>query len=445
MLSRRLTIALLLTLVVYVGLGFLFAWRTPDWQAPDEPAHYNYIAQVTGGNLLPVIQPGDWDSQYLDQLKASGFDPAQLDRLETIRYENHQPPLYYWLAAPVYSLTDGSLLALRMVSVILGAGTVTLAFFIARLTLPQQPAVAVGTAALVAFTPQHLSILSSVNNDALAGLIVAAILLACLRILRGNDTSPLLLGVLVGLGFITKTTTYFMAGVALLTLFIQWRLNKGALWRQIVPFGMSAALFAVLYWGRNISVYGFPDFLGLRAHDAVVVGQRRTVTLMEQTGTLGYLEQAVMTVFNSFWGQFGWMAAPMFNLFSPSDNVIYPALLAFVIVALVGWLLWVFSPQHRVRVPVMPGSVRLWLLHGLVIVLTFAMLVYYNTEFVQFQGRYLFPALIPIALVLVFGLYLFLRRFVSKPIARGVLLATLTLFPLLDVYLIWRVIPGALS
>ena len=33
-------------LVAYLVSAVLYAWNTPAWQAPDEPAHYNYIAHI---------------------------------------------------------------------------------------------------------------------------------------------------------------------------------------------------------------------------------------------------------------------------------------------------------------------------------------------------------------------------------------------------------------
>ena len=59
--TRRTEYVLLgLLLLAYLALGVLFAARTPAWQTPDEPAHYNYVGQVAGGGL-PVIARGDWD------------------------------------------------------------------------------------------------------------------------------------------------------------------------------------------------------------------------------------------------------------------------------------------------------------------------------------------------------------------------------------------------
>jgi hypothetical protein len=39
-------LVLLALLLAYGLLAFLYATQTPDWQVPDEPAHYNYTRQV---------------------------------------------------------------------------------------------------------------------------------------------------------------------------------------------------------------------------------------------------------------------------------------------------------------------------------------------------------------------------------------------------------------
>ena len=45
-----------LLVIAYLGIGTLFALLTPAWQAPDEPAHYNYIAQIATTGTLPILQ-----------------------------------------------------------------------------------------------------------------------------------------------------------------------------------------------------------------------------------------------------------------------------------------------------------------------------------------------------------------------------------------------------
>lgn len=423
-------------LLVYGALGLLFAVRTPAWQAPDEPAHYNYAAQVAAGTLLPVIQDGDWNQEYLEALKAARFHPDLLDEIDSIRYENHQPPLYYWFGGALLALTSGELLVLRLLSVALGAGIVALAYAVGRVVFPQRPLLALAAMALVAFTPMHLGILGSANNDALANLLVAGLLLHSLRRLRGQAVPAWQTGLLAGLAFITKSTAYFMIGLALLALlYAGWRAGqtRAQQIRALGIFGLVAAPFALFWWGRNIAVYGFPDFLGLRAHDAVVIGQLRSSELIEQIGGAAYLERALRTVFQSFWGQFGWMGVPM-------PDVIYGVIVLGVLLALSGFVLALVWRQER---PQLLGTGAVWALLGGALLLALAMLVYYNTEFVQFQGRYLFGVLIPFALVLVAGLdewrARLLPRAVWLPLLPGLLLAAL------DVYLIWRVLPGALA
>ncbi|MDX2139540.1 MAG: hypothetical protein SF123_15755, partial [Chloroflexota bacterium] len=79
--SRPALLPLLLLAALYLALATLYAVRTPDWQAPDEPAHYNYIAQVAAFGCCPVIEDGDWDNAYLETLKANQFAPDLLTNL----------------------------------------------------------------------------------------------------------------------------------------------------------------------------------------------------------------------------------------------------------------------------------------------------------------------------------------------------------------------------
>ena len=230
-------------LLAYLALGALFAVRTPPWQAPDEPAHYNYVRQLVEGQL-PVIEPGDWDQEYLSQVVGAEFAPAY--PVDAITYEDWQPPLYYLLQAPVYALTGGSLTAMRLLSVVLGAGVVALAYVVGRAVFGRvAPALAV--AAFVAFLPQHLAILGSVNNDALSELIIAAIL--ALLVTPWPEAPPLsppeggrvtrrllALGLLLGAGFLTKGQAYLMAPVVAVFLLLRPQRSRRPLRSWLLVF-----------------------------------------------------------------------------------------------------------------------------------------------------------------------------------------------------------------
>ena len=168
--------------------------------------------------------------------------------------------------------------------------------------------------ALVAFLPQHLHMLGAVNNDALAELLVGLVLLWLLRYLDGDDVPAWQLGLLVGLALLTKLTIYFLALLAPLAIWLRWRRRAeapSALLRMLAVYATIAAVIGGVWWLRNISVYGFPDFLGLAAHDRVVADQPRTDDYIRQHGGGVYLSQMLSTTIKSFWGQFGWMALPL--------------------------------------------------------------------------------------------------------------------------------------
>ncbi|MFN2187735.1 MAG: hypothetical protein ACK2T3_03140, partial [Candidatus Promineifilaceae bacterium] len=64
---------LMILLIGYIVVAILYAVYTPEWQAPDEPAHYNYIRQLASG-AFPILQPGDYDQEYQSLVISSGFD-----------------------------------------------------------------------------------------------------------------------------------------------------------------------------------------------------------------------------------------------------------------------------------------------------------------------------------------------------------------------------------
>ncbi len=447
---------LALILIGYFIVGGLFAIKTPAWQAPDEPAHYNYIAQVAFNGCCPKIEPGDWDSAYLDQLKAAKFAPDLLVKLPTVQYEDHQPPLYYLLEAPVFTLTNGSLIALRLLSLIMGAGIVLCAYGLVRVFLPERPQVALGTAALVAFLPQHLAGLASVSNDALSNLLIAVTLLGTVLYLKGEPSiKEWHLGLLVGLGLLTKVSTLFLIGFVPLAILVRWWMDNRPstdasyqlIAKQILPllaaFFIPALILGGIWWIHSIQTYGFPDLFGLRQHDKVVTGQPRTAELIAQIGFVSYLKTAIQTTFNSFWGQFGWMGVPM-------PGWIYTVLLALLAVAGSGLIINATNRNGLRPFPTNTSEIMtrriIWMFIQLAILLAVLEYIYYNTVFLQFQGRYMFTGIIPMALVIVLGIDGW-RVWLSKRVPVLYPLVTVipfALFALLDLYLLWRVIVPAL-
>ena len=409
-----------LIILVYLFVGSLYAFLTPDWQAPDEPAHYNVIRQLAEGTF-PVIEPSDYNQDFQGQAISSGFDPAYAVPDRYFSYEDWQPPLYYLLLVPVYWLFDGALEPLRLVSLLMGAGVIGLAYGVARLALGREDWALVA-AAFLAFLPQHIAIMASVNNDALAELLIAALLYLLVRgeseqLSVNSEQSPvssgqltvhhspftihhsqfLVIGILLGLGLLTKGSVYIMIPVVGLVLLRRYWGDWQQIWRTGVMVGGAAAIIALPWWIRNSVVYGRLDIIAWQAHGEIVVGQPRTVEWFAQFGVWGTLQRFFTTTFHSFWGQFGWMGVVM-------PAWVYRVLGLLTLVVLVGWVAAAWPRQlpdkHAPRTT--PHASRI----PLVLTLFFTILLYlgYNLTFVQHQGRYLFPALIPLACGVAVGL-----------------------------------------
>ena len=421
----------LLILLIYLISGVMYAYLTPNWQAPDEPAHYNYIQYLAHNLTFPELTADCYDQAYLNQLTSERF-PSELT-IDPICYEYHQPPSYYMLAMPLFWLSSGSLLVIRLLSVFIGAGTLYLALRIAQMIYSDQPTITYGTMAFVAFVPMHGSILASVNNDSLAGLLFAALLYRLIRQLTYidkaiDDESPLLkqdlgMAVLLGLGLLTKMTVYIAIPIVGITVWLstsrqRWKL---VLIRLGIIYGI--AMLIVLPWYlRNLNLYGNFDIFGLQRHDQIVEGQLRTSDYIQQIGGANYVNNAMLTTFHSFWGQFGWMAVPM-------DGRVYWALTILMVIALTGLISLAIDKKRKQSdlADLKPVNWEALSLMAVVIGLVLSAYGWYNLQFVQFQGRYLFTSMIPFGLFFSLGLTSGFRKTWPSIISLSMLLGYLLL------------------
>jgi Dolichyl-phosphate-mannose-protein mannosyltransferase len=405
---------LLTILLAYAILGALYTVYTPKWQAPDEPAHFNYIRAIGDTGALPILQHGDYDQNYLEQIKAAKF-PASMS-IDTIRYESYQPPLYYLAATPIYIAAraggiDAQVLALRLFGVALGALVLLIAYAVVREIFPDDTPLALGTVGAMATVPMFIADSASVSNDIAAVLVLSLILWLAVRRVKGTirDSRFVILGgILFGAALLTKTTAY-MPGALLLAgaeiAKVQGSGEAGGQGRKLritnyelrilISLFALALLISAPMFIRNMLTYGITDLLGLARHNAVVAGQPTTAELIRQYGLNHILVDFFAVTFKSFWAQFGWMGVLV-------NDRIYVVLMVLSGATALGFVFYVWRIlRHRDLLT----TIQWWSMGLLAVTLVAAVVDYigYNFEFFQLQGRYLFPGITAIALFGVIG------------------------------------------
>ena len=477
---------LAIILVVYFALGSLFAVLIPPWQVPDEPAHYNYVRQLAQTGAYPVLMPGDYNQDLISkQIAPANARPSV--SLEGVQYEDHQPPLFYTLAAPIFLLFNGALIPLRLFSLFVGGFVVIFAYLAIRAIFPAHPHIAAFAAAFIALLPQHLHVMAGLNNDSLSeALIALSVWLSVRHIVRGkaieegrkgawehgsspspalpNSPSPVLprslapllpLAIVVGLGFLTKAQAYLTLPVVLFAILASDFKRKpfGQTLKAMVFVTVVAGLIGLPWWVHGLQVYGGTDLLGLQRHNMVVAGQPTTAEWIVQNGWGGLLSRMVEFTFQSFWGQFGWMSIVL-------DQRFYWLFGAITIASTLLFLTWwvhSLSAWRRLRNKTTTSRGESiyspWLvltreqtsaLEVLAILAVGTVLgfIWYNLQFVQHQGRYLYMGLIPIGMAFSLGWHFILSRQVR--LQRWLWLALVVAFIALDAHLLFRVILPAM-
>jgi hypothetical protein len=304
-------------------------------------------------------------------------------------------------------------------------------------------------AAFIAFIPQHVAMSAGVNNDTLAELVVGATLWALVDYAGSGSTrsrgqeQPLLpkaseqrpwhVGLLLAAALLTKTTAYVVVGVAVAAVAIRGQ-GERRTWRwatrQLAWMLAPALLLSAPWFIRNGLTYGWTDPLGLARHETIVAGQPRSSEWLATYGWRGLLSRMARTTLHSFWGQFGWMAVPL-----PSR--IYQILHLFSAFLAAGFIIWMIR-QRRARSTCLPvhQSTGLLVLSALLTLLSY---LWYNLTFVQHQGRYLFPALIPIGTASALGLDT-LAKVLPKQLRGWAIGGLFAAMAALDVYCLFRII-----
>jgi hypothetical protein len=411
--SPRPRLALLAILGLYFLLGALYGILAPALEKPDEEWHFAYIRYLAQRGALPPITTDENQNPALQEagqpplFYATAAGAAHLLGLDLAAPGLSRNP--YWAYPTRGTVNDNKnrwvhragewraaslrpQLVLRLLSLVLGAAAVVSAYGSAR-AVRAPTTVALVAALLVATVPQYLFIASSVSNDALVTALMGAALWALAVALRDNRrVGPwLIFGLLAGLASLTKVSGMLMPVLGAAMAIVAGIRRRDA---RLAALGVAVSLGGWLlctgwwYW-RNTMLYGDP--LGLRIHFAEY-GRQEALAL-------GNLAQQVRSIETSFWAAFGWG-----NVTLPAW--IYWGLRLAALAALPGVVLALFVPGrggHRYH------QLGLWAMALCVAGIGVA-LAFWTRSIAASLGRLLFPALVPLAVLLALGWFRIWRR-----------------------------------
>jgi len=417
-------------ILIYRGM------QTSDIGAPDERQHANYIQNLLDGRGFPVFKPGAPDAGE--------------------HYEDHQPPLFYVAEAGfaklagVSNVDDPDAIRLRWLNAFFGALTVLGVYAMGIWGLGRAD-VGLGAAAITAFLPMNCALSGAISNDPLLFAVCTWTLAVCALAMRQGWSMKLalLVGALAGLGILTKTTAVALLPILLLAILLPQ--NKRP------TYGMAGvALLLVLglagpWLVRNQMLYGDP--LALKAFNQAFTGSRQKVDQVAQIEgedqRLGVGANPEMQYWRDWVGW--WTARSFFGVFGYMDiwlneddhfgpyqssrdpgwppNWAYRGFVALTLILFLAWLGSFFGSEWKE-----PRSVQI--LNGAFLAIIVLLFVRFNMQYFQGQGRYLYPAIGPIALALSVGCFVLLRK-------RGAIAVTTVamLFLLVNVYAIAK-LPG---
>lgn len=429
--NRRL-FRLIILVGLYLLLGLGYSLVVPLGESPDEVDHVRYVQFLAHTGRFPIMQPiaADNDTMEANQpplyylLGLVGWGRPGVEESEPVEFafapcfppdpaDTGRKQFYLHKVSEQFpfSGTDAAFWRVRLVSLLMGAGTVVLAFVLGRQLVPQDDRPAFLAAALVAFNPQFLFITASVNNDNLTALLGAAIVAASVYVAQELRSGRILiLALLLGLAALTKLALFALWPVAFLAA--GWAAYRSAgdwparLRRALGPLAallFIPALFAGWWYLRGQQIYGDP--LAWEVH----LQAKGASVLRESPFTLADLGNFLVQHFQSYWATFGWL-----NIQPPT--IIFWLLLALVSIAALG-LLFVLKDRFLTGSPTnaptpnppspVSGPRSPVLLNLLAILLIYLSLLRYiqTINYSGYQGRLAFAVVGPLAALLALGLW----------------------------------------
>jgi hypothetical protein len=388
--NERRWLALVFSLYFLLAVGY--SLLMPIWEAPDEPAHYQIAWHLARLGRFPSLKHNYEMNQpkgfyYLGAGVIRGLD--KVDRHFSDYYlpheytENINVPIrrFDW-TADNYRFLLGVYM-LRWVNILFGAAALWLNWKAYKIIAPEKPTLCIAALALAALTPQYLHIMSSVSNDALGTLAGALLFYLAIRMtaMPSNSLIFFLIPLAIVLPLLTKLTVLPVSAAVLIMIAWNW-FSQPAKRRWLIYSGL-----IVLVVG-GILYFLFPETIQPALHEI----SWRLFSFRPNVMTWKYLTFITEKIISSYWGKVGWLAAEL-----PIPFIAF--------LSLFGLIGMVASLQSFIKTKSQATQPQLWKVVWLITLFSIAAVARNGLTTSATKGRFLFPAIGALSILMVNGWY----------------------------------------
>ncbi|GAB4482572.1 MAG: hypothetical protein OHK0031_05240 [Anaerolineales bacterium] len=408
-----------LIVLMYCALAIGYAILTPPWESPDETAHYLYAAHLAqrwrpeAATGIEQTQSFSKDQNYISSSyewfqPALGYLPAalaykiihhfapqslpdEMPKLSALAPEVHRR--YNIFLHPEKNLAETwsaawGLLVMRIVSSLTGLVIILAAYATGNLLDEQSGLLGITAAGLIAFLPQFTYINASVRGDTLTSAIAALVFLLAAKIqLPGglSNRQAGWMGLLLGLGLLSKNTFVYMLPIGLMAILLPNLKNP----RQWFKPALTMIIAALVVFGAYYLAFD-------EARTALNYTANAMLKIKPEYLQWDYLKTIpAPLLIDLFYARFGWANIAVAAIWTNSAFFLWSvgaglSLNQFIVHA----KKTLTKPQVQIFFLLLAG-----IFFGLLGALRFNLSVY------QPQGRFLFPVLLPWALLGLWGIW----------------------------------------
>jgi hypothetical protein len=404
-------------IIVYMSLAIAYAILVPSWDTPDEPAHYRYVADLARRKRPPenpkIIRKGrfcedynfissnyEWYHPAIGYLPISGLY-ALIAWLAPNRLPAEIPPLNPLFCAspfehlnmfvhPALGLINTwknmwGFLILRWGAALMGILVIWAALETACLLDMKESSFLPGS--LISLLPQFIFISSSIRNDTTTNALAALLFLFSARLQyiaepQAARRQIFILGITAGLGLLSKLAFLYVFPVAILAVWILPVPSSEERIRNTIRLTLPSLMFVGLYYGL------YPEARAALHHTAL------ELRIHPRALTWDYWRPVPAMLIELFFARFGWANVALPQGWIPTALGLWA----------IGAALTLGQALTLRRKPESAPLRRVLILLALGEVLAWIGVLRYNLSQFQPQGRFLFPALVPWAILGTWGL-----------------------------------------